>query len=480
MAIARRRWLVMALAGVAWNGRGMWEIARPTLAAESPAPTEKTTRVKSVLEVKGQVKLKNHRAKAGDAERSAPIEAKSTLEYEEAFRVQRGTPSSDDMAYQIYHTAELDNQIEKHPTKLSLRETCRELVRTSVDGKQTTNCIEQPLTAAERDLVEGPIETMYLDQLLPQRAIKLGDAWELENEVAAALLRLDLVTSGKFKVTLVDSDESTAQLTLAATIEGEVRNVSTKIQVEGTAKVDRSSGIVTWCAASINENRSVGEWEPGFSIQARLRILREKTLGLSNGQTLASAQKRFDQSTATRLTQFDSRLGAYRFVADRDWTIYNDTAVDATLRWVRKNRAVAHCTITNLTDTEPGRKLSIEGFQNDIQKSLGKRFGQFLEADERVSPMGLRMMRVVTMGQVEGVAVQWIHILLSNDGGRHLSLAYSMNASSVETFATNDLQMADSLEFTLKQLPVAPSDPKSDTTTQPTETKSAAKPATAR
>jgi len=474
----RRRWLASALAGAGIVAHTPFaSLAAGAKVSVVASTMSKVTRVKSVLEVKGTVKLKNHRGKTGEDQRSAPIEAKSTLEYEEEYRFGLEPETAEqDSAYQVYRIAELDNLIEKYPTKATLRESCRELVRKPISGEMATVCIDHPLTASEQDLVESPIATMYLEQLLPTRAIQIGDSWELDSEVAAKLLNLDVITSGTIKVTLIEADETIGQLALKGKLQGEVRSAETKIALEGKAKIDRKAGLISWVAVTFDEERAVSESEPGFKIQARLRVLREQIATISTGHTLAEMVARLDKANTVELVQFDSKLGAYTFVADRNWTTYSDTGVDATLRWVKKNRVVAQCTITNMTDMEPGRQLSIGGYQNDIQKALGKRFGQFLEADERLSQTSLRMMRIVTIGQVESVPVHWIHILLSNDAGRHLALAYSMNAASVEAFGTNDLRMAGSFEFTLKQLPVAPEESKPDENKAVGDTKSAAKP----
>ncbi len=474
----RRGWFVTALASAGIVCRTPFaSLAAGTKASNAESSMSKVTRVKSVLEIKGNVRLKNYRGKPGEDQRSASIEAKSTLEYEEEYRIGLETQGANqDAAYQVYSLAELDNLIEKHPTKLTLRESCHELIRTRVSGEMATVCIDHPLMASEQDLVEIPIATMYLEQLLPTQAIKLGDSWELDSEVAAKLLNLDDVISGTIRVTLLEADEKVGQLALKGKLQGEVRSIETKIALEGKAKIDRREGLISWVAITFDEDRAVSESEPGFKIHARLRVLRERIPAISTGNSLPQMVARLDDAKTAELVQFDSKLGAYTFVANRDWTTYSDSGVDATLRWVQKNRVVAQCTITNMTDMEPGRQLSTEGYQNDIQKALGKRFGQFLEADERLSQTGLRMMRIVTIGQVESVPVQWIHILLSNDAGRHLALAYSMNATSVDAFGTNDLQMAGSFEFTLKQLPVAPDESKPEEKQAASDTKSAAKP----
>ena len=479
MKSTRRRWLLASLSSMTFLSYLPSAVdAMEPQALGADEQITKLTRVKSVLEVKGNVKLKNYQSKKAGEHRSASIEAKSTLEYEEEFRIGASLQSTvEEASYQAFSIAELDNLIEKHATKISLREPCREIIKKEISGRRSTVCVGHPLTSAERDLVEGPISTMFLERLMPSRAIKLGDQWELDNESASKLFNLDLATKGTIRVTLVDADADVGQIELKGTLQGEVRSIGTKIEIEGKAKIDRKQGIVTWCTLAIQEDREVSEAEPGFQIQARIRILRESIDAISSGRNLSEMETHIDQSSSGQLTQIDSRLGAYRFVADRDWTTYNDSGVDAALRWVQKNRTIAQCTITNLTDMEPGRQLTLAGFQNDIQKSLDKRFGQFSEADERLSQTGLRMMRVVTMGQVETVPIQWIHILLSNDAGRHLSLAYSMNASNADSFGTQDLQMAGSLEFTLKQLPVAPSESKSEDS-KSAEAKAATKPAT--
>ena len=388
----RRRWLASAIAGV--TGFLCLPVASNAADTDSESSTSKpsmTTRVKSVLEVKGSVKLKNHQSKKENDHRSAAIEAKSTLEYEEEYRLSSASNESKaDAALQVYAIAELDNLIEKHATKLSLREPCRDIIKRHDSEIMMTACVGHPLTAAERDLVEGPLSTMYLESLLPTQAIKLGDSWEVEADAVAKLLNLDSVTSGTIRVTLVDADTEFGQIELRGTLQGQVRNIGTRIELEGKAKIERKKGIVAWLALSLEEDRDVSESEPGFSVQARLRVLRERIEGLSSGATLQELEGQLDVASSAQLTQFDSHLGAYRFVADRNWTTYSDSGVDATLRWVKANRVVAQCTVTNLTDMEPGRQLSIEGYQNDIQKSLDKRFGQFLEADERISQSGLR------------------------------------------------------------------------------------------
>ncbi len=147
--------------------------------------SRKTVRIKSILEVKGNILLRDLRGKKVTDTKSAPIEAKSELELEESYQLM-GNGSG--ISLQEFQTATLENQIDKHVTKLTLNESCRQIVKQSSSQGLITTCLNHPLTAGERDLVEGPIATMYIDQLMPTRKVSLGESWLLDIDVASAFV----------------------------------------------------------------------------------------------------------------------------------------------------------------------------------------------------------------------------------------------------------------------------------------------------
>jgi hypothetical protein len=460
---SRRRQIALLLTGMGASGEWLPMFPRANAASNRAADRDgvKTVKVKSVLEVKGKVHLNDLRSnKAGD-KKSSPIESRSELEYEESF--QHDATSGERRSIQQYQLAQVENQIDKHSTKLVLRDACREIASRSNERGSVTACFQHPLTAGERDLVEGPIDTACIDEFVPSKRHEIGGKWSLSGDSVKRLFRMDSLQSGEIHITLIDSTEDSEEGELSGELKGEIDDVATTIRVRGKVRIDRKSGLVGWLALLIEEDREVGESRPGFSLHARLRILRESIDGLSSGDTLENLSSAIGElDIEAQLIQFESKPGAYKFIVDRSWTTILDSGIDSTLRFVKSNRTLAYCTITNLADREPGKQLTLEGFQHDIKKTLGNQFAQFLEAGEKVSPLGLRMMRIVTAGTTEGVPVQWINILLSNDAGRHLSLAFTMSQSNVDAFGTQDMQMAGSMEFSLRQLPTAPETPKDD------------------
>jgi hypothetical protein len=246
---------------------------------------------------------------------------------------------------------------------------------------------------------------------------------------------------------LVDADESKAQLELNGTIAASVRQVPTTIVLEGKLLLDRSTGSISWFAVNLEETREISEAEPGFHVNAQVKILRSGIESMVSGLTLDEVAQRITNQDAASLLQFQSDLGYYRFLANRKWSTYRDNGEEATLRYVVNDRVLCQCNVTNMIDLEAGRQLSLEGFRSDVKAGLGSSLTEMIEGAERLTSNNLRMLRIVSRGSVQGVGILWIHCHLSNDSGRRVVLAFTLNESNLEAFSEEDAQITDSFEL---------------------------------
>ena len=408
-------------------------------------------RLRAVLEINGEIRLKSQTNDATSkngkriAAKTAPIKASSTVDFDEQFET--STKLVGCKSYQHYHESGSEIQIDRNATKTKLREQCRDILRVGTDQGVIAACPNSPLFSAERDLVEGPINTMFLDQLLTNKEVNIADKWVVDSSIACRLLNLDAIQDGRLVMCLVGVEQDKAQLELEGTISASVRQVPTILKIEGKAQLDRKGGYISWFAVNITETREISEAEPGFLIAAQLRILRTPIESVTSGETLASMVERMGPLETASMFQFQSDLGYYRFVANRKWSTYRDSGEEATLRFVVNNRVISQCNITNMIDYEPGRQLSLEGFQADVRNSVGKALTEIVEASERVSSSKLRLLRVVSRGGVEGVNIHWIHYHISNDDGRRAAVAFTLNEANLDTFSAEDAQITDSFEL---------------------------------
>ncbi len=451
LRLGRREWLA---ASVAAATSFVW-FREPTQVhgADKPAPLMATGmyRIRAVLEIEGEIRLKSQTNDATNksgkhiAAKTAPIKAQSTVDFDEQYET--SDRLMDCKSYQYFHESGSEIQIDRHITKTQLREPCRDVLRVGTEQGMVAACPNGPLFAAERDLIEGPINTMFLDQLLTEKEVNIADKWAINSNTACRLLNLDAIQNGKLVMCLVGVEKDKAQLTLEGTLYASVRQVPTLLQIEGKAQLDRKGGFISWFAVNITETREISEAEPGFQIAAQLRILRSPIEAITTGETLTTMSDRLGSLDVASLFQFQSDLGYYRFVASRKWSTYRDSGEEATLRFVMNNRVISQCNITNMIDYEPGRQLSLDGFQADVKNSIGKALTEVVEASERLSSGKLRLLRVVSRGGIQGVNIQWIHYHISNDQGRRVVLAFTLNEANLEAFAAEDSQIADSFEL---------------------------------
>jgi hypothetical protein len=144
----------------------------------------------------------------------------------------------------------------------------------------------------------------------------------------------------------------------------------------------------------------------------------------------------------------------FSVLLDRDWRMMSDVAGAAMMRMIRNDRSIAQCDFRPLVTLEEGAQWTLEAFQDDVKKTLGEQLSELIEADQRVTSSGLRVLRVTASGAVEGVPIQWVLMHFSDDSGRRLLATFTMEGDNVEKFAGTDVQVGDSLSFT--KLPPKP------------------------
>lgn len=408
-------------------------------------------RVRTVVKLNGEIRLKSQindaKTNKGTAitAKTAPIQASTLVDVEE--HIQIGVSLAECKSYVRVLEAESEVQVDRTITKTKLRESCRDIVKMGSDREMMTACLDNPLFASERELIDIPINSMFLDSLLTKKEVRVNDSWKVDNDSTCYLLGVEAVLDGGLSVYLVKNDDKSAQLEVKGTVAASVQNVATTITVDGKAQVDLGSGCVTWFAANVEETRDISERSPGFKVMAQVQMRRARIEEISSGLTLQSIASRTPTIEAASLQQFQSDLGFFRFLASRQWMTYRDSGEEATYRYIVDNHRVAQCNVTNMIDYESGRQLSMDGFVADVKTSLGTSLVEILESSERVTSSGMRALRVASRGSAQGVDIVWIHYHISNDDGRRAIAVFMLNADQLQEFAAEDAQIISTFEL---------------------------------
>src|SRR6476659_2529841 len=196
---------------------------------------------KVLVEVEGKLKLNAE----GQEIKHLPLKASAELQYVERV-IPAGKQSSAVRLVREYQTAKADIKLHESELKNELR-TDRQLICVQTDAKSTTIFSPLgPLTREELDLVTVPGGGLLLDGLLPQRQLKTGEQWTLDDSAVVRLLGLESVNQQALSCTFTSVKDNVAIISLAGKVGGAIGGVSSDMELKGKLNYDLKQKTITW------------------------------------------------------------------------------------------------------------------------------------------------------------------------------------------------------------------------------------------
>ncbi|GAB5402552.1 MAG: hypothetical protein Aurels2KO_07830 [Aureliella sp.] len=454
--ISRRRALLVAgLSALPIATTNAADKARKGLLARSADVESIQSRSKIVLELDGVLKFKEPNPKEGEALRSAEVKGKSTLEYYERSVLADAQAFAASRDFTIART---ENWVDGSASSFELDDKHRKIAAINNEGQWKQYCPSASLSHREVELIAAPVNTACLELLLPTEPAKPDASWKLSAEDAASVFNIEAVHKSEVTSRVTKVENGKATIEIKGSLDGTANSVPTHIDVKGSYQVSmgKQCALVTWVGIVLKEERSISAMEPGFTVTARVRILRQEATreGLLSRDELAQLASKDDPGRW--LTKLESLSGGYSMLADRRWKMFADSGNQAILRMVENNMVIAQCNILHLAELEEGQQLTLEGLQADIKAELGESFEQFLESSEKLNAANLRVIRVVAMGTREDVPIQWIYSHISDDSGKRIALVYTMGGNVTDRFAASDEQMTTTFKLVQRPTDDAP------------------------
>lgn len=426
------------------------DAAKPTCTLQSERKAGQTDRVTVLVEVGGDFK----EGAQGKDERTR-MSGTANLTYHE---MTLATDPNRLRAVRYYEKAQSVAKFKDGSHRPSLTDG-RRLIGVAIDPP-TVNMFSlgEPLTRDELEVIDLLGDSLLLDRLLPEGPVAIGDTWKPADSVAAALLGLDNVTRNELQCVLKEVTHKVARVEMSGSVEGPVNDTKTRIGMKGKYRFDLKTDRIDWFAMLTKEERGVSRVAVGFDVTVRFQmtiapedappeLAKEKIAGLKVEPTSDLSQLRYE-----------SPRGRWQITYDRQWFLNSDDQEDAVLKLIREGAVLGQCNIASLPQRERGHLVSLEEFQEDVKKALGKSFGQFVEAKQSADPAGHRVLRVVVNGVVHEKATEvpicWIYYHLADEEGRQTAFTFTVEQELLERFAGADRAIVGSLRF------AKPSNPK--------------------
>ncbi|TWT93137.1 hypothetical protein [Neorhodopirellula pilleata] len=451
----RRGFLSRILAGgaLASSWAAGWPDAGDASAGESSLRVNRGRdlfRVRMQIDVKGNVNLAKDPMIPDSPKQVLPITGKISLDYEERYLRPEGATAESAIivAERHYHEATGTSTLNRTTQATQLRDSLDSILARREQLPETIYSGDDYLTHEEVELLRTPVASCAIDSLVPTKTLRVGEKIEVASMTLASVFNLTAIAASDVQMELVSADAADAKLQMRGKIEGSVAGVPTQLHVLGKLTLDSTLQTVTWAAFAVHETREIGNAEPGFDVTATIRMIR-KPLAKPERLPLIAAKVDFDQSPPRDrlLMNIGSDYVGVNALMDRRWRIMKDAPGEAILRMIENDRSIAQLNLRPLPRLAEGEQWTIEAFELDVKRKLGDRFGEILQSQTDLTESGLRMLRVVATGQVQGVPIQWIMMHFSDDEQHRVVATLTMDGESVPKLDGADVQLAASLQL---------------------------------
>lgn len=426
-------------------------------------------RVRLAVSAKGNVDIASDPLVSRKSETKLPITSEAVFDYEERYRYPRGAAKDSPViaTERFYHEAASDSTLNKKPQSFSLRDDIRSTIVRRDMLPETIYSNDGHFTHEELGLIRTPVSGVSLGMLLPSDAVMPGDTYTPSDEAIASLLNLTSYDAGEQSCSMETIDAETAKIKLTGKVDGSVDGVPTLIRYVGKLTFDRQTNTCSWLALAVHETRDIGKAEPGFDVSATMRMIRQpmaKPVGLSaraaniNMEAPIPGEKAMVMVTSDRL-QFTS-------LVDRRWWMMKDVAGAAMMRMIESESSLGQCNLKPLVMLPEGKQWTLEAFEKDVRDSMKDQPVKFIQANQRMSAQGARVLQLTAAGKTEGVDIRWVFQHFSDDNGRRMLATFVSDARSFPTMSATVDQFAETLRFTTPKPTVAPKE-STEKTAQP-------------
>lgn len=342
-------------------------------------------------------------------------------------------------AIRYYTKAESESTANDKPLKDSLPMVKRLIgVQTDSSGPILFSP-EYTLSREELELINVPGNSAILGKLLPSEPVGLNQSWSPENHALAQCLGINAVNSHDVTGRITEMDEKgVAKITFNGKVSGAIQGIATEIELKARMNFDTRQELITWFAASIEEDRAIGHAVPGFTVTAVVRTQIHPARPIAQLGDDQISQLDLRNNRGTQMLSFSGQEAGFRVLHGREWHTMAETAKQTVFRMVADGELIAQANVNRLTNLKPGEQTTLEGFEEEVKKALGERLGQVIDAGQKINSQGLRELRVSAVGSINKMPISWIYYLVSDDQGHRYTAIFTFETALAEKFAESD------------------------------------------
>ena len=399
---------------------------------------------------------------AGGKEKSQKhvIEAQARFRFRERRLTSGGRDANALRAAREFDVAQLETTISGRLTEQTLPESNRVVVCSGAATGVWVYCPSGMLSRESMDLLELPGEPLALQALLPPEAVEVGAKWTPSVWAIQMLATVEAVQKSEMNCELVSQNGYIATIQIDGSILGQRYGANTDVKVAGQLTYDTKAQLLTSAKLTYTIKANIGTVSPG--IDARVETVVTRQVSPEKGKLTDALLETLPVSPprGAEMLAFDAAPWKIQMLHDRGWHLFQavleGNSQVVIFRLMENGSLICQSNIAQIPTAAAGQHASLDQFEEDIQKSLGKRLKALRPREKIASQDDQTIYRVIADGQtilagekgaVE-VPMQWNYYLVAAPSGQQLSFVFAIEPQLVEQLQDRDVEMVQSVRFT--------------------------------
>ena len=307
--------------------------------------------------------------------------------------------------------------------------------------------VKDTLQQSELDLIQNPGDPMTLAGLLNKDGLKQGDSWKPSNIALAKFLAVNEIDESDVELKLKSLDSKSARIFISGSVQADVDDVSTRMDVSGIAVVDRASKMLSSFKVGINETKNPGQISPGFKGNTKID-LRFSPINSTKELSNASLAPHIKGGKIRQRLKWVSQLGLCELIYEPRWKMITQEQEVALLRFIDGKELLTQCNVVLLPKRAPKKPLTLDQYKREIAKIADKdKNARLVSADKSRLAGGETCLRVVVSGLEDGIPVQWFYYNVGAFDGRQIAFVFTLESSVSSRVTSIAQQMVKEFRF---------------------------------
>ena len=352
-------------------------------------------------------------------------------------------------AIRIYDTAKATIKLDKGATEPKLNSSNNlVVVRSNKSGKQVEMAsVKDTLRNDELELIQNPADPLTLQTILSKSKVKAGDKWTPDPIALARLLGVNEIKESDVKLTLKSFNKKSARIFIAGSLEADVDDVSTQMDVSGIAIIDRLTNVPTSFKIGIRETKDPGQIAPGFEGTTKID-LRFSTAKPSTMLSNAALARHSNGKKIRQRLKWVSEMGQFKMLYDPRWKMITEDQDAALLRYIDGKEILTQCQAVILPNRPADKPLTLDAYKTEISKIVDTdKNAQLVTSSTKRSAAGDTIMSVVVSGVEDGLPIRWFYYNVAQKDGRQVAFVFTLDGALSSRVTPIADQLVNEFEF---------------------------------